>query len=176
MKMHFKLFAGILVTALFCSAFSLPKNIQKKVKKEINKTFKTETFTLNPLVFESSDLVVSDFSQNRFFEVLQDQKLIGYAYVGNAPSKTDTFEYLVLFNANLIIQKAKVLVYREDYGGEIGSKRWLRQFEGKSVETSFLLQQNIAAISGATISVTSMTRAINVLNQSLYQLRLQQKI
>ena len=108
--------------------------------------------------------------------VLQDQKLIGYAYVGNAPSKTDTFEYLVLFNANLIIQKAKVLVYREDYGGEIGSKRWLRQFEGKSVETSFLLQQNIAAISGATISVTSMTRAINVLNQSLYQLRLQQKI
>ena len=176
MKMHFKHLAIILIAVFICNAFSLPNNIHKKVKKEINKTFNTTSFTLNPLIFESSDKVVSDFSQDHFFEVMQGEKQIGYAYIGSAPSKTDHFEYLVLFNPNLIIQKAKVLVYREDYGGEIGSKRWLRQFQGKPVETSFLLRQNIAAISGATISVKSMTKAINDLNQSMYHLRLQQKI
>ena len=166
----------IFLTTVVGVSFSIPTYVQKKVSKEIQKNFNISSFELEPLIFESSNLIVSDFSKDRFFSVYNDQKLLGYAYIGTAPSKTDHFEYLVLFNPNLVILKAKVLVYREDYGGEIGSKRWLRQFEGKSVETNFLLQKNIAAISGATISVKSMTSAINRLNQSVYQLRLQQKI
>jgi Na+-translocating ferredoxin:NAD+ oxidoreductase RnfG subunit len=98
------------------------------------------------------------------FQVLgQNEFLLGYAFLGNAPSKTDTFDYLVVFDKTFIIKNIKVLVYREDYGGEIGSKRWLRQFTGKDPNANFDYGQNIAAISGATISVRSMTRAINSL-------------
>jgi len=57
--------------------------------------------------------------------------------------------------------KSKVLVYREDYGGEIGSKRWLKQFIGKTHGDSLIYGDNIVAIAGATISVRSMTQAIN---------------
>jgi len=52
-------------------------------------------------------------------------------------------------------------VYREDRGGEIGSKRWLRQFIGKSKGEFLKYQKDIAAISGATISVKSMTTEVN---------------
>jgi Na+-translocating ferredoxin:NAD+ oxidoreductase RnfG subunit len=93
--------------------------------------------------------------------------LLGYAYVATALSKTDEFDYLVLFDKDLIIVKSKVLVYREDYGGEIGSKRWLKQFIGKSKDDELKYGDNIAAISGATISVRSMTLAINKLLKSI---------
>jgi Na+-translocating ferredoxin:NAD+ oxidoreductase RnfG subunit len=55
------------------------------------------------------------------------------------------------------------LVYREDHGGEVGSKRWLNQFSGKSKADNLIYQKDIAAISGATISAKSMTNEINKL-------------
>ena len=94
---------------------------------------------------------------------------MGFAFIGTAPSKTDTFEYLVVFDQNLIIKKVNVLVYREDYGGEIGSNRWLKQFVGKARTTELVVGKNIAAISGATISVYSMTNAVNQLLNAINQ-------
>ena len=74
---------------------------------------------------------------------------------------------MVLLNTDLSVAKAKVLIYREEYGGEIGSKRWLRQFIGKTKDDEFRYGDNIDAIAGATISVRSMTNAMNDLLQSL---------
>ena len=71
------------------------------------------------------------------------------------------FDYLILLDTDLIIKKAKVLVYREDYGGEIGSRRWLKQFIGKSSSENLKYEKEIIAISGATISARAMTVAIN---------------
>ncbi len=73
----------------------------------------------------------------------------------------------MLLDAELIVVNTKVLVYREDYGGEIGSKRWLKQFVGKTQNDDLRYGDNIMAISGATISVRSMTAAMNNLLQSL---------
>ena len=67
--------------------------------------------------------------------------------------------------------KSKVLIYREEYGGEIGSKRWLKQFNGKSGESEIKFPQDITPISGATISVRSMTNAINDVLQSIRTLQ-----
>ena len=72
----------------------------------------------------------------------------------------------------MIIIKSKVLIYREEYGGEIGSKRWLRQFNGKSIDTKEMVYGNhIVPISGATISVRSMTNSMNDLLMSLKELK-----
>ena len=75
--------------------------------------------------------------------------------MGNAPSKTDLFDYLVLLDKDQIVLKTKIIAYREDYGGEIGSKRWLQQFNGKKSTDDLRYGDNIAVISGATISVRS---------------------
>jgi Na+-translocating ferredoxin:NAD+ oxidoreductase RnfG subunit len=72
--------------------------------------------------------------------------------------------------------RSKVLIYREDYGGEIGSKRWLKQFVGKSMDDQISFPGDIDAISGATISVRSMTRALDTLLKSIKALHLNKVI
>ncbi len=160
--MNFKYILLLFTSALMLSS-GLPKNIQKKVDKEIKKIFEVEQFTLSPIVFPSeitNDLHVN-FGENNLFAIKVDDNHLGYAYVSKAPSKTDEFDYLILFDPNFIIIKSKVLIYREDYGGEIGSKRWLKQFIGKTQDDTLIYGDNIVAISGATISVRSMTKAVN---------------
>ena len=68
-----------------------------------------------------------------------------------------------------MLKKVNVLAYREDYGGEIGSNRWLKQFVGKARSAELAVGKNIAAISGATISVNSMTNAVNQLLNEMKQ-------
>lgn len=76
-------------------------------------------------------------------------------YIGKAPSKFETFIFIHILDKELKIKYSKILVYREDYGGEIGSKRWLKQLIGLKPHQRV---DNISAISGATISVKSMLR------------------
>ena len=69
-----------------------------------------------------------------------------------------------------------MLIYREDYGAEIGSKRWLKQFIGKKTGKNLKYERDIIAISGATISAHSMTVAINNLLKSVAILQQQKAI
>ena len=149
-------FFCILVFISFQLTAQSPR-LLKKATKLIEKTYAVDDLHLEYKEFQTNS-VVGDF-----YKIFDSDQLLGFAFIGTAPSKTDTFEYLVIFDSSLIIKKVNVLVYREDYGGEIGSKRWLKQFVGKARSTDLAVGKNIAAISGATISVYSMTNAVNQL-------------
>ncbi len=166
--MHFKHLL-ILFIALVLMSFGLPKNIQKKVDKEIQKSFNVETFNFTEITIPSeiTKELPSKFEANNLFKIEVNDSLLGYAYLSKAPSKTAQFDYLVLLDKDLIVLKSKVLIYREEYGGEIGSTRWLKQFIGKKGGDELKYGDNIIAISGATISVRSMTNAMNDLLKSL---------
>ena len=157
------------VFSIFLMSFGLPKNIQKKVDKEIKSVFSLEIFEIETIKIPESisSELPSIFNGDNFFQIKSNNSFMGYAYVGKAPSKTDQFDFLVLFDSEFIIKKSKVLIYREDYGGEIGSKRWLKQFIGKSGSDTLLHGKDIMAIAGATISTMSMTKAINNLLKSI---------
>lgn len=159
---------------LIFSAFTVPEKTQKKADKVIAKFYDIEGFSKEFIAISESDNAgtVSEFNTDNFFKITKDDTILGYGYIGNAPSKTATYDYLVLFDTNFVITKSKVLIYREEYGGEIGSKRWLRQFDGKTPATTELVyNQDIVPISGATISVQSMTLAMNNLLKSLNELQ-----
>ncbi|EDP69966.1 FMN-binding protein [Flavobacteriales bacterium ALC-1] len=160
---------SLILIAFICLGFGLSAKLQKKVDKVIKKTFEVETFSFNAITISSEitkDLP-SEFGSDNFFEIKSLDRFLGYAYVSKAPSKTAQYDYLVLLDDDLTIVKTKVLIYREEYGGEIGSKRWLRQFIGKTKDDEFRYGDNIDVIAGATISVRSMTNAMNDLMQSL---------
>ncbi len=162
-------FSGIISTG-----FIIPDKLEKKADKVISKFYETDEFSKEIILIpeEINLKIPSDFSHGNFFKIHSEGNLLGFGYIGSALSKVTTFDYLVLFDSEFIITKSKVLIYREEYGGEIGSKRWLRQFIGKSVNTSELVYgDNIVPISGATISVRSMTRAINDLLKSIGELQ-----
>src|SRR6056300_627577 len=137
--------------------------VSNRAQNEINKTFEMHEVDLVQTLTDN----VPGIDQDRLFTVIHEDAILGYAYIGEASSQTDTYDYLVVFDPSFGIKKAKVLVYREDYGSEIGSKRWLKQFLNKTPADRFVYRQNIAAISGATISVKSMTNAMNNLMISL---------
>lgn len=155
------LIAFLITTQL--SAFQLPKRVLKKVQKELVKTYDNKELKLVEIVVSDSinNQLGKRINANTLFQIVDATVVVGFAYVGTAPSKTDRFEYLIILDTQLIIKKSKLLVYREDYGAEIGSRRWLKQFIGKSGKDQLKYRRDIMAISGATISALSMTQAIN---------------
>jgi Na+-translocating ferredoxin:NAD+ oxidoreductase RnfG subunit len=155
-------FFYILVFISFQLAAQSPR-VLKKASKLIKKTYTIDYLQLEHKEFQTKSVV------GNLYKIFDSVQLLGFAFIGTAPSKTDTFEYLVVFDQSLIIKKVNVLVYREDYGGEIGSNRWLKQFVGKARNTEMVVGKNIAAISGATISVYSMTNAVNQLLNEMKQ-------
>lgn len=95
----------------------------------------------------------------RLFELEHEGKLY-YMYWGQAPSMKNIFDYTLLLDEDWTILKAKVLIYREQHGRQIGAARWLKQFEGYSVRNYSQLPEGVDGISGATISTTSMIKAV----------------
>ena len=170
--MKLKLIFTLIISALFFS-LGLSKKVLKKVNKTIQTTYNVEEFNLLPVVIkdEVKAQLPRKIGDNNLFKIEATEAIIGYAYIDQAPSKTATYDFLVLFDTDLIVTKSKVLIYREEYGGEIGSKRWLKQFIGSSKEDTFKLNENIIAIAGATISVNSMTKAMNEVLQNIGKLQ-----
>lgn len=164
------------ILALFSMVFlgfGIPKYIQKKMDKELEKVFETSTYSMQPISVSKAlnEQLPTKITNENFFKVKQGNTLLGYAFVDQALSKTAKFDYLVVFNPKLEIIHSKVLIYREEYGGEIGSRRWLEQFLGKSGNDRVSHESNIDGISGATISVRSMTNAIDDLLQTIGKLK-----
>ena len=95
------------------------------------------------------------FHDGKMYRMLHNSDFV---YIGKARSKFEAFDYMVLFDETKTIKLVKVLVYRENYGGEVGSKRWLRQWIGINKP-----KHMVDAISGATISVHSLKQSINTL-------------
>ncbi|MEP4790114.1 MAG: FMN-binding protein [Gilvibacter sp.] len=168
-----KVFIGaVCCTALLFLSFSANKispRLQQKLNMAVQTTFEIEDFSLD-LISISSDLnskTAVELGSENLFKVIQNEKLIGYVYLGQAPSMKNIFDYVVLFNRDLSIKKSKVLIYREDYGRQIGSQRWLKQFIGMRVNKAIRYGEDVDAIAGATISAKSMTKAVNDVLQSI---------
>lgn len=159
----------LVVTSMPLLSLGLPKNVEKKVLKEVEKTFEIGNFNMIAVTIPDAlnEKLPKKISADNFYKLTSAEKALGYVFVDKAPSKTAQFDYLVVFDHDLKIKHSKVLIYREEYGGEIGSKRWLKQFEGKTAGERVDHESNIDGIAGATISVRSMTNAMDDLLQTI---------
>lgn len=138
----------------------LTKATQSKMEKIVANQFNVKKFEFENVTstfYIEKSLFLTDYEVYK----IHSETILGYAMLGRAPSKTDYFDYLLLFDTQWTLQNVKVVAYREDYGGEIASSRWLQQFVGKQPLKDIELEGEIAAISGATISVKSMTKSVN---------------
>jgi hypothetical protein len=85
---------------------------------------------------------------------------LGYALVRNVMGKDQPITYLVAVDTALALLDVDILVYRESYGGEVAYEPWRRQFRGKHPGDGLEVGREIRGISGATISVNSVTAGI----------------
>lgn len=87
-------------------------------------------------------------------------KLLGYVVTDNVIGKAELISYAVGLTAAGEILDVQILAYREDHGGEVRTKAWRQQFVGKSAAAPLRVGDDIANISGATLSCTHLTEGI----------------
>ena len=95
-----------------------------------------------------------------YWTISNNDTTIAYALMDNVLGKAMPITFLVILNNEGSILATEVIKYREAYGGEVGNKNWLAQFTHFSDTSDFKLGKNIDGISGATISVNSLTKGI----------------
>lgn len=86
--------------------------------------------------------------------------LLGYAVVRNVKGKDQPITFLVAVDPGDHLKDVDILVYREPYGGEVAYDSWRKQFRGKTAQDPMEVGKDIRSISGATISVNSVTLAV----------------
>jgi Na+-translocating ferredoxin:NAD+ oxidoreductase RnfG subunit len=84
----------------------------------------------------------------------------GYALVQNTIGKHKPMTYMVGVDSTGHVLNVELLVFREARGSEVRTKRFNVQYEGKTASDPVRLYKDIINISGATMSVRSMTAGI----------------
>ena len=161
----------LVFSGIFTQASDYPKSIQKKINKATKASFKSED-----VVFESLNLEIDladypDIKDVKINPLKLDGNQVGYAGFASSKGKNDYFDYMVLFDNEMIIQKVVVLYYRSSYGGEIMARFWLKQFEGKSNGENMVFEKDIDTITGATISAPAITTGIKSLSLLMVHLK-----
>ena len=164
----------ILILSCLFFAFDLPKSAQKKVDKTIAAIWGEGVMITKKPINLSEDQqkqlgIILEY--NNLFSLKNKDKNEGYLYLAQTPSRSDKIDYMVVFKPDLTIMTVQVLAYREGYGGEVGSNRWLKQFIGKSQEEEMKFGHDIQNISGATISARSMTNGVVNLTANINKIK-----
>lgn len=87
-------------------------------------------------------------------------KIDGYAMIHNTIGKYKPMTYMVGVDAKGTCTDVELLVFRDAKGSEVGKKRFNSQYDGKTVTDPIRINKDIINISGATMSVRSMSAGV----------------
>ena len=85
---------------------------------------------------------------------------LGFVVVDDVIGKFELISYAVGIGSDGAIRQVEVLSYRESHGHEIRLPAWRKQFVGKDASAPLRIGDDIANISGATLSCTHVTEGI----------------
>lgn len=156
----------------FCfkvSGQSIKDNIEKSIYncfgKEVNivlDKIKLDKKLKQEIESKAEQSFFSD--QIYFYKIFRDEHTIGYAILDNVFGKSMPMTFIVMFDKIGKILCSEIIKYREQYGGAVKNKDWLMQFNGKNADSEIKIGNDINTISGATISVYSVTKGIKKLS------------
>ncbi len=87
-------------------------------------------------------------------------KIDGYAMIHHTIGKYKPMTYMVGVDAKGTCTDVELLVFRDAKGSEVRTKRFNSQYEGKTVSDPIRINKDIINISGATMSVRSMSAGV----------------
>lgn len=155
----------VLLGSAKINEFSLTKGAWKKVDKSLSAIW--------PDIHIDTTGVDAPNGVNimKMYHLKSDQEDLGYMVFADAPSRYDRFDFMIVYDKDFNILSTTILVYRENYGGEISSKRWLGQFEGKNHADKFRLDDDIVGISGATMSCRIASAQFKKITSKLHEMK-----
>ena len=124
--------------------YKLPKNSVKTIQNTVRQKF----FRPEVNLWE-----ITDEDSSRFYGILD-----------NVKGKSLPITFLTIFNDSSKVHYASIIKYREAYGGEVGNRSWLDQFISYNKLSSYKIGSDISGITGATISVHSVSKGIRKLS------------
>ena len=115
---------------------------------------------------KSQNIVKQKFFRDELniWKIQINDSTYNYAILDNVKGKSMPITFLTIFNENEELINTAIIKYREAYGGEVKSKSWLNQFINYSDTSDYKIGNGISGISGATISVHSVSKGIHKLS------------
>ena len=96
----------------------------------------------------------------RIWQARRDGAVLGYVVTDAVIGKFELIHYAVSLMPTGEIRDVEILAYRESHGYEVRNKPWRSQFTGKSAGSPLRIGDDIANISGATLSCTHITDGV----------------
>jgi hypothetical protein len=90
----------------------------------------------------------------------QGGRTLGFVVADEVLGKFELISYAVGIGVDGALRQVEVLSYRESHGHEIRLAAWRRQFVGKTSASPLRVGDDIAGISGATLSCVHVTEGI----------------
>ena len=118
---------------------------------EMHERMKNTLGTAEPSVWEEQYVT---------FKATHAAALVGYAIVVEEIGKHRPITFVVGVRPDGSVNDVAVMAYREAYGGEVRSKRFLNQYRGKTAKSGLQTYSDVQNIAGATLSVDAASRAV----------------
>lgn len=98
--------------------------------------------------------------QWNFYLAKTKGKVEGYALIDHEIGKTEPITFMTAILPNGEVKSVEILVYRESHGGEVHESRFLKQYLNKTGSDPLKVGQDIANITGATLSSRAVTKGV----------------
>ena len=120
--------------------YTLPPDIKREIENTVNQKFYRDLLYI--------------------YKISDKDSIIAYGFLDNVIGKSMPITFFVLLDPEGNIISTNIIKYREPYGGAVSSENWNEQFTGKNSNSDFTVGTSVNGISGATISVNSVTKGI----------------
>ncbi len=160
---------AVLYFLILSSANIFPQEIKERTETIISESFGKDvnfTFRKYALLSNIKRKIENTVKQKFFKDWLYVYKIsakdtaIAYGFLDNVIGKSMPITFFVLLDVEGNIISTNIIKYRESYGGAVSNENWNEQFSGKNSNSDFTVGKSVNGISGATISVNSVTKGI----------------
>ena len=156
--------AAMLATSISAAAtqYATPEEAAKRCFPEAT-AFKDSTAQLSPddmrAVAAASGLPARSANW-RVMQAFSGDQLLGTVVFDGVIGKYEVIDYAVGIAADGKVRQIEILNYRESHGYEVRLPAWRKQFVGKGPDAKLRVGEDIANISGATLSTTNITDGV----------------
>jgi len=156
--------AAILASSISASAsqYATPEEAAKRCFPEAT-AFKESSAQLTPdemrAVAAAAGLPARSATW-RLMQAMDGEVLLGVVVFDGVIGKYELIDYAVGIAANGKVRQIEILNYRESHGYEVRLPAWRKQFVGKGADAKLRVGDDIANISGATLSTTNITDGV----------------
>ena len=146
----------------FASSYATPEQAAQRSFPEATQ-FRDGTAQLTPEEMQAVAAVSGLPARSAAWRVqtaMKGDAVLGVIVFDSVIGKFELIDYAVGIASDGKISNVEILAYRESHGYEVRLPGWRRQFVGKGAESALRVNDDIANISGATMSSTHVTDGV----------------